>query len=82
MGFSNYEIVVGYEDDILGTGSDPITEKSWTAFFTYFGYGVISGLFMFGFGEVIYLLNKIRETSEEHLNLLKEETKSRENEIA
>ena len=68
LGFQNYEIAVGLEETIIGT-TEELTDKSFGRFFMYVMAGVISGLIMFGFAEILNLLQKgntIREQIEEN----------------
>ncbi|MDY7222097.1 hypothetical protein [Halalkalibacterium halodurans] len=52
LGFANREIEV---EGLVYSH----TETSWAIFFIYFVGGIISGVIMFGFAEIVNLLDKI-----------------------
>lgn len=76
LGFQNYEVVAGVEENILG-GLDEVTDKSFGRFFMYAIAGTISGLMMFGFAEILNLLDKGNATKQRIENHLKHESKMR-----
>lgn len=61
IGFTSYDVVVGYEEDVFGIGTDPVTEKNVSVLFTWIGAGLISGVMMFGFAEIVNQLVKQTE---------------------
>ncbi|MCT1579063.1 hypothetical protein M3E13_16045 [Oceanobacillus kimchii] len=49
---------------------EPITEESFTVFISYIIAGAIIGIMMFGFAEIINILDKKHKTQEETLTKL------------
>jgi phosphotransferase system glucose/maltose/N-acetylglucosamine-specific IIC component len=67
LGFQNYEVVIGYEESILSSiDPEPIIEKSWPVFWVYTLTGVVSGILLFGFAEIINILDDIRNRMKDH----------------
>ena len=67
LGFTNIETMVP-ETDVLGD-TVMVEGASWTIFFSYLFAGIITGCMMFGFAEILNLLQKgntIRERIEEN----------------
>lgn len=54
----------------LYPGGDVPTEPSWTIFFMYLIAGVITGIMMFGFAEIVNLLDKGNDLKQEQLSHL------------
>ncbi|OEH54005.1 hypothetical protein AQ616_09460 [Oceanobacillus sp. E9] len=54
LGFISYETPLA--------GYDYLTEKNYTVLFTWIGAGIISGIMMFGFAEIIRLLQVQKDT--------------------
>lgn len=62
LGFSNMNTMVP-ETDMFGD-TTMVEGVSWTTFFIYFFAGLISGIMMFGFAEIVNLLDKSNRTQE------------------
>lgn len=73
LGFSNMGTMVP-ETDMFGD-TTMVEGQSWTIFFMYFFAGIISGLMMFGFAEIVNLLDKGNQTRQRIENHLKHENK-------
>jgi hypothetical protein len=58
LAFTNYQTVVGYEESII-LDPEPIVEKSFIVLISYVIGGVILGIMMFGFAEIVKLLDII-----------------------
>ncbi|MED4124044.1 hypothetical protein P4641_08650 [Halalkalibacterium halodurans] len=66
LGFANREVEV---EGLVYTH----TETSWLIFFAYFIGGIIWGVIMFGFAEIVNLLDRIRHESDEKLEAIRRE---------
>ena len=47
-----------------------LTEKDWTIFFTWFGYGIISGILFFAFAQILDHLETKNDYAEKQINIL------------
>lgn len=63
LGVANYEVVIYQENGIYGTES--VTEASWVNLLIYVLAGLVAGVIMFGFGEVIRILDDKRKIATE-----------------
>ncbi|WP_200416271.1 hypothetical protein [Virgibacillus salexigens] len=72
LGVANYETVVGYQESEFGVlDPEPITETSWLNVLIYVMAGLISGVIMFGFGEIVRILDDKRSIERDsHKELL------------
>jgi|SRR5690625_1022951 len=60
LAFTNYQTVVGYEEAVSAFADpEPIVEESFIVFISYIIAGVIVGIMMFGFAEIVKLLDVI-----------------------
>lgn len=65
LGFMNYESLTLIENTLGDL--EQVSQVSWSTFLAYAGAGLVSGFMMFGFGEIIYLLDKGNRLKEEEL---------------
>lgn len=71
LGIANYETVVGYETGEFSIyDEEPITDTSWETAAIYILAGLIWGIMIFGFAEIIRILDDKRSLAKKSLNEL------------
>ena len=71
LGIANYETVVGYESSEFSIyDGEPITETSWENAAIYILAGLIWGIMIFGFAEIIRILDDKRNLAKQSLQEL------------
>ncbi|WP_188453816.1 hypothetical protein [Virgibacillus oceani] len=73
LGIVNLDQVVGYEENYLGE-TEEITETSWVSFVNFVVAGVITGCIMFGFAEIVNLLDRGNKLKEESNRIMQKST--------
>lgn len=63
LAFTNFQVVVGYEEPLTSFSEpEPIVEESFTVFISYIVAGLVVGIMMLGFGEIVNLLDRIHRS--------------------
>ena len=73
LGFTNIEIMVP-EKDVFGD-TVMVEGESWTIFFSYLFAGIITGCMMFGFAEILNLLQKANDFKTDELEMREDKKK-------